>query len=110
MIGEHTDVCSYLSDKFQVAAISLYRSDFTLIATGVPQGSHLGPLLFYVNINGITTYLFHCNLVMYSNGIKVFHTMASVSDTTFRKNVIKIAIHYNNNCIFLRIKSVIPSL
>ncbi|XP_045454348.1 uncharacterized protein LOC123663726 [Melitaea cinxia] len=44
---------SYLRDRSQAVAIKGYTSSFVPITSGVPQGSHLGPLLFNVFVNDI---------------------------------------------------------
>lgn len=37
-------VKSYLTNRSQAVVLGGFRSDFTSISSGVPQGSHLGPL------------------------------------------------------------------
>ncbi len=44
---------SYLTDLKQFVQIYDTQSDFSIIITGVPQGSILGPLLFIIFINDI---------------------------------------------------------
>ena len=51
----HKWLTSYLANRFQYTELSGCRSNLRLLSKGVPQGSILGPLLFLIYINDITT-------------------------------------------------------
>ena len=57
----------YLKDRVQRVIINGQFSSWTEITAGVPQGSVLGPLLFLVFINDITTVVTNCNLRLFAD-------------------------------------------
>ena len=50
----HSWFTSYLSDRYQNVSVGSSESSKQLITHGIPQGSTLGPLLFFLYINNIT--------------------------------------------------------
>ena len=71
---------SYLSDRVQIVKVSNSLSLLINVTSGVPQGSHLGPLLFNVFINDIVDVLTDANFLLYADDLKVFRVIRGVED------------------------------
>ena len=58
---------SYLADRRQCMCINVETSETRTIDLGVPQGSILGPLLFNVYINSLSTAVTKSELILYAD-------------------------------------------
>lgn len=65
-------IYSYLVDRTQTVSFkNLYSKPITVLS-GVPQGSHLGPLLFSLFINDLPQFIKFSNILMYADDVKIF--------------------------------------
>lgn len=76
---------SYLSTRQQLVRLGETNSSMLTIERGVPQGSKLGPLLFFTYINDITSIPQSPELIMYADDTNAFFTSKDVIDLS--KNV-----------------------
>ena len=68
-------IVSYLSQRKQRVVINGQSSDWGDIEAGVPQGSVLGPLLFLIYINDITTNL-QSNCFLFADDSSLFQIVS----------------------------------
>lgn len=71
---------SYLCDRQQYVRISGFKSHVFDVSSGVPQGSHLGPLLFILFINDVCSAVKFSRCLLYADDLKLFHTIRSSQD------------------------------
>lgn len=73
---------SYLTGRSQYVKISGWSSRVFEVTSGVPQGSHLGPLLFILFINDVTKNLSaSMSYFMYADDLKICRVIRSVRDS-----------------------------
>ena len=75
----HTWIKSFLTARQQQVAVNGAASDWIDVASGVPQGSVLGPLLFLVYINDLPDTV-QCPLRMFADDAKVFSQVDNDQD------------------------------
>lgn len=84
-IGVHGDLLrwltSYLRDRSQAVTVKGFCSTFTPVSSGVPQGSHLGPLLFIIFINDIKHAIRKSNFLLYADDNKIYKTIKKTEDS-----------------------------
>ena len=71
---------SYLSDRDQFVRISGWISNAIYVTSGVPQGSHLGPLLFIYFTNDVPEVLNFSKCSMFADDLNIFCSVKSVLD------------------------------
>ena len=75
-------IYSYLSDRKQQVVVGGSSSNALPVLSGVPQGSVLGPLLFLLYINGITSITLSSNshLTLYADDMLLYQPISNSAD------------------------------
>ena len=96
---------SYLTCLTQAVKLSLFTSNYFSVCSGVPQGSHLGPLLFILFINDLPTVLdSSVNILLFADDAKLFSPVESLSDAVnLQSNLDKLVSWSKQNCLPLNI-------
>ncbi|KAG6452984.1 hypothetical protein O3G_MSEX007903 [Manduca sexta] len=70
---------SYLKNRSQLIAIRGFTSKIFTVPSGVPQGSHLGPLFFLVFINDICDNI-DSKYKLFADDLKLYRTIKTTAD------------------------------
>lgn len=71
---------SYLTNRKQIVKFEGKKSHPINVSSGVPQGSHLGPLLFILFVNDISYILKHLKILIYADDMKLFMEITNEKD------------------------------
>lgn len=71
---------SYLSNRTQQVKFREAVSNVIKVTSGVPQGSHLGPVLFTLFINDLPNVILHSKVLMYADDVKIFKSLENSND------------------------------
>lgn len=83
-MGIHGDLLrwltSYLENRTQAVTVQGFCSSFVPVTSGVPQGSHLGPLLFNIFMNDVNKTIRNSQLYLYADDKKIVKIIKSETD------------------------------
>ena len=71
---------SYLFNRQQFVIVNGVKSRSIEVTSGVPQGSHLGPLLFSVYINDVKKVINNSNLLLFADDLKLYNKISNSID------------------------------
>lgn len=95
---------SYLFNRSQYVALKNYRSEEYTVTSGVPQGSHLGPLLFIISVNDINSCFKHCRFLLYADDLKIFRKVHDINDAEkLQSDLDRFCTYCSNNDFFLNL-------
>ena len=94
---------SYLKDRKQYVEFEGVKSGTTLITTGVPQGSILGPLLFLLYVNDLVNASELFSYILYADDTTLFLSDNDHESLIFKANreVEKIAVWFQANKLLM---------
>ena len=87
---------SYLTNRKQFVLYKDKKSKESVITTGVPQGSILGPLLFIVYINDIAKITNKFKFTIYADDTTLIEPICTFAHSTQNKNMHDLSMEINN--------------
>uniref|UniRef100_A0A2A4JB85 Reverse transcriptase domain-containing protein n=1 Tax=Heliothis virescens TaxID=7102 RepID=A0A2A4JB85_HELVI len=72
---------SYLDNRWSKVVMNGHTSESYAVTSGIPQGSHLGPILFNIFINDITECFKHSHFYLFADDLKIMKPIQSNIDS-----------------------------
>lgn len=96
---------SYLTNRTQQVKFRQAISRDILVSSGVPQGSHLGPVLFTLFINDLPSVINNSMVLMYADDVKLSLTFNHLEDQyLLQRDIDNFSLWCNKNLMNLNIK------
>ena len=112
---EHYGICgiandwfkSYLSDKRQSVSIKGFSSNHAVLKHGVPLGSVLGPILFFIYINDLNHAIKYCKVLRFVDDKNLLHFNSSTKrlNTLVNLDMKHISVWLNANKTSLTVQN-----
>lgn len=100
----HNWLYSYLTGRKQEVKINHVNSNTFEVTSGVPQGSHLAPLLFNIFINDVVDCFVHSKLLLYADDLKIFLKIKHTNDCYLLQQDLNRFFHWCNlNKLYLNV-------
>lgn len=95
-------ITSYVRNRSQAVVLSGLCSQYKDIPSGVPQGSHLGPLLFTLYVNDLSDSITNSRILMYADDAKIFRVIHDINDSVLLQQDLDRFVNYcNSSNLFL---------
>jgi Reverse transcriptase (RNA-dependent DNA polymerase) len=95
---------SFITNRIQIVKHKNYFSSPIYVSSGVPQGSHLSPLMFNIFLNDINSVLRFAKLYSFADDCKFIGLIKSIDDTKLLQLDIDAIIKWcSNNEMYLNI-------
>lgn len=96
---------NYLSNRELTVCIKGQLSYTFKATSGVPQGSHLGPILFNIFINDVTNVFTRVFILMFADDMKIYRIIDNINDCLFlQENLISFSDWCILNKLTLNVK------
>lgn len=99
----HDWIRSYLSQRRQRVTVCGSVSGEVLATSGVPQGSHIGPVLFLLFINDVSSCFEASKCLLYADDLK-FYTVVSPNSNSLQSDLNRLVTWTRQNHLQLNIK------
>lgn len=95
---------SYLTNRKLRVVLDGSVSDVYFAPSGVPQGSHLGPLLFILFINDIYLSVHHSKFLLYADDFKIYKEIHTVEDSDkLQSDISTVSQYFSTNLLSLNL-------
>ena len=86
---------SYIENRCQTVVLNGFSSKPMCIPSGIPQGSLLGPLLFNIFINDISSCFIHSKILLFADDMKILSQIKTHEDSVHLQDDLD---RFNNYC------------